>query len=128
MEYLGTITGTVLPGRGEGRDFGFRTANLEVAKAPVPEGVYSAWATVRGQRYKAAVSVGVSPLFKDETRANVEANIIDFDENIYGEEIQVEFVEFLRPMIKFASTADLIETVKANIEYCKISLSPSAVV
>lgn len=122
MEYLGTITGTVLPGRGEGRDFGFRTANLCVNQPPVPEGVYSAWVTVDGERYKAAVSVGVSPLFRDKTAANIEASIIDFDKDIYGEEIQIDFVEFLRPMIQFVSTQELIDTVTANIAYCKSSL------
>lgn len=122
MEYLGTITGTVLPGRGEGRDFGFRTANLCVNQPSVPEGVYSAWVTVEGERYKAAVSVGVSPLFRNKTQANIEASIIDFDKDIYGEEIQIDFVEFLRPMIQFASTQELIDTVTANIAYCKSSL------
>lgn len=124
MVSLGTITGTVLPGRGEGRDFGFRTANLEVAHVPVLEGVYSAWVTVDGERYKAAVSVGISPLFKDKTSANIEASIIDFDEDIYGKEIQIDFVEFLRPMIPFPSKDELIKTVNANIDYCKSSLEP----
>lgn len=123
MQFLGVTKGIVQPGRGEGKDFGFKTANLTVDELPVPEGVYSAYVTVGGKRYKAAVSVGVSPLFKDETKANIEANIIDFDENIYGKEIEIQFVEFLRPMIQFKDTAELISTVTSNIEYCKTSLA-----
>ena len=100
---------------------GFKTANLTVplASIPVEEGVYSAYVKVAGKTYKSAVSVGVSPLFADETTSNVEAHIIDFSDEIYGKEIEIEFVNFLRPMIKFSSKQDLINTVKNNINQAK---------
>ena len=103
---------------------GFRTANLVIPpnRQVLSEGVYSAYAVVDGRRYKAAVSVGVSPVFADETEATCEAHILDFEGDIYGDEIIVEFVEFLRPMIKFDSTDELIRTVLGNIEHVRTTL------
>lgn len=114
----------VRPGRGEGADMGFSTANLfiEPNRRVLAEGVYSAYATVEGKRYRAAVSMGVSPVFADKTDATCEVHILDFDQNIYGEYIEVEFVEYLRPMIKFDSTEELIKTVMGNIDYCRSNL------
>ncbi len=111
----------VRPGRGEGADMGFSTANLyiEPERRVLGEGVYAAYAIVDGVRYRAAVSMGVSPVFKDATDATCEVHILDFNKDIYGESIEVEFVEFLRPMIKFDSTEELIRTVMGNIEYCR---------
>ena len=124
LNILGTLKGTVKKGRGEGASFGFKTANLTVPSTslPVKEGVYSAYVKVDEKTYKAAVSVGVSPLFKDETTSNVEAHIVDFNEEIYGKEIEIEFVEYLRPMIKFSSNRELVETVKHNIQQVKEGL------
>ena len=121
---LGKLKGTVQRGRGEGASLGFKTANLTVPSSliPVREGVYSAYVKVEGKIYKAAVSVGISPLFANKTTSNVEVHIIDFSSEIYGKEIEIEFVEFLRPMIKFSSTQDLINTVVKNINYVKTTL------
>lgn len=121
---LGKISGTVKKGRGDGASLGFKTANLTVPACdiPVSEGVYSAYVNVEGKKYKAAVSVGISPLFKDKTSSNVEAHIIDFTDEIYGKVIEIQFVEFLRPMIKFSSTEELISTVKENINQVKTTL------
>ncbi len=114
----------VIPGRGEGADMGFSTANLyiEPNRRVLAEGVYSAYATVNGTRYRAAVSMGVSPVFADKTDASCEVHILDFNEDIYGEYIEIEFVEYLRPMIKFDSTEELIKTVMGNIAYVRESL------
>jgi len=116
-----TLVEKVRPGRGEGADMGFSTANLFIKpeRRVLGEGVYAAYVTVDGERYRAAVSMGVSPVFKDETDATCEVHILDFSKDIYGEYIEVEFVEFLRPMIKFDSTEELIRTVMGNIEYCR---------
>lgn len=123
-QILGTITGIVQKGRGEGQDLGFRTANLELDKSEVlvDDGVYAAYASVGGKTYKAAVSVGVSPVFKDKTISNVEAHLIDFDEDIYGKTIEIELVKFLRPMIKFASLEELVRVVNKNIEQARALL------
>lgn len=114
----------VKAGRGEGADLGFQTANLVMPtnRQVLAEGVYAAYAIVDGARYKAAVSVGVSPVFAERSTATCEVHILDFAGDIYGEMIEVEFIEFLRPMIKFDSTEELIRTVMSNIEYVRTNL------
>ncbi len=118
------IRGRVLPGRGEGRDMGFRTANLVVPQENrvLADGVYGAYAHVRGATYKAAVSVGVSPVFRDEATATCEVHLLDFSGDIYDEEIAVDFDTRIRPMIEFGSVEELVETVKSNIEWIRKNL------
>ena len=110
--------------RGEGRDFGFATANLEVPPMllAVGEGVYACYAVVEGARYKAAVNVGVPATFADTAKENIEVHLLDFDENIYGQDIEVEFIEWLRPMRAFESTDELIATVQSNIAWVRENL------
>ena len=121
---IAKITGVVQKGRGDGADFGYKTANLTVPENEIInlEGVYSAYIYVLGKTYKAAVSVGVSLTYEDRTKANVEAHILDFDGDIYGKTIDIYLIEFLRPMIKFSSSEELINTVKQNIDYVRNSL------
>lgn len=115
--------GEVRKGRGEGADMGFRTANLELPAMlqTLGEGVYAAWATVDGARYRAAMSVGAAPTFEAAT-ATCEVNILDFSGDIYGDSIEVEPVRFLRPMIRFSSVDELIATVKGNIAWVRENL------
>ena len=115
---------TVQRGRGDGADFGFATANLQVKPHDrvLGEGVYAAYATVDGTRYKAAVSVGVSPTFEATSTANMEAHILDFSGDLVGRSVTIEFVEYLRPMIKFDSTDELVATVTANIQWVRDNL------
>lgn len=112
---------TVRPGRSNGRDFGFRTANLTVApeRFVVAEGVYAGYAIVSGKRYAAAISNGVALTFADSTTANVEVHILDFNQEMYGETIWVEFHHRLRPMMRFSSTQELIDTVMGNIQWVR---------
>lgn len=115
---------TVQKGRGDGADFGFATANLQVKPHDrvLGEGVYAAYAIVGDTRYKAAVSVGVSPTFKAQSTANMEAHIIDFSDDLVDQPITLEFIAYLRPMIKFETTEELISTVKSNIDWVRNNL------
>lgn len=119
-----SVCGTVQPGRGEGRDFGFRTANLHVPDMfkCLGDGVYAAYAWVDGVRYKAAVSNGVAPTFADEAKANVEAHILDFEGDLYGKTIRIEFMNWLRPMMTFPNVDELIATVTSNINWVRENL------
>lgn len=118
------IEGIVRPGRGEGFDLGFRTANLDVEPKlrVLGEGVYAAWAQVAGRSYKAAVSVGVSPTFADTANSTCEVHLIDFDEAIYGVRIEVDFVDWMRPLKVFQSRQDLSQTVLENIDWVRKNL------
>lgn len=118
------MTGTVEHGRGEGADLGFRTANLTVPDQmrPLGDGVYAAWATVDGARYKAAVNVGVAATFADRATATCEVHLLDFNGDLYGKPVRVEFLHWLRPMKKFDSVDELIATVRGNIAWVRDNL------
>ena len=114
---------TVQRGRGDGAGFGFATANLRLKPHDrvLGEGVYGARATIDGTCYKAAASVGVSPTFEATSTANMEVHVLDFSGDLVGRDILVEFVEYLRPMRKFATTDELIATVTADIDHVRNS-------
>ena len=119
------LEGIVETGRGQGRNMGFRTANVTIPAShySLGEGVYGAYAvTEASRRFKAAVSVGGAPTFGSAAHANIEAHILDFDQDIYGQNLRLEFAAFLRPMIVFSSTEELIETVMGNIQWCRDNL------
>lgn len=116
-----SINGTIVHGRGAGDGFGFATANLDLSdcETMLPrEGVYGAYAIVEAARYPAAVNVGVAKSFADAT-APVEAHLLDFDGDLYGKEISIEFEEWLRGPRVFETKDELIETVMGNIAWVR---------
>lgn len=118
------VSGTVQPGRGEGADMGFRTANLVIPDQlrALGDGVYAAWADFNGHRFKAAVNVGVAATFADRSTATCEVHLLDFHGDLYGKQITVEFLHWLRPMRKFDSIDELIATVESNIQWVRENL------
>ncbi|MCL2826277.1 MAG: riboflavin biosynthesis protein RibF [Eggerthellaceae bacterium] len=114
----------VIAGRGQGGGFGFKTANLHIDPMvqTLGDGVYAAWVEVEGLRYRAAVALGASPMFEGQTQATCEAHILDYSGNLYGSCIKVDFMHFLRPMMRFDSQEQLISTVLSNIEWVRTNL------
>ena len=111
--------GTVVHGMHRGRELGFPTANLISAKAlMVPEGVYAVMVKFGGQVHQALLNIGSNPTFGD-VGVSVEAYILDFDGDLYGAELEVEFVEFIRGEIKFADKRLLIEQMAADREIAR---------
>lgn len=106
----------VLPGRQAGRDMGFRTANMGIPSElfVLKDGVYAAYARIGDSIHKAGVSVGISPTFEEEAHANVEAHVLDFDGDLYGQEIEILFKERIRDMRKFDDRDELIATINAD--------------
>lgn len=111
------LGGEVVAGRKMGREMGICTANLKADPLrEVPQdGVYAAYALIEGTRRKAAVSVGVPITFEDATASTIEAHILGFDEDIYGKRLTLEFMERLRPMVKFASSQELVTQIEEDI-------------
>lgn len=118
------LAGKVGHGRGDGAGFGIRTANLQVPEGlcAVGDGVYACYALVDGQRYKAAVNVGVPLTFEGQAKDNVEAHLLGFEGDLYGCDLGLEFVEWLRPMRAFESTEDLVSTIQGNIDWVRENL------
>ena len=112
------LTGPVIHGDGRGRKINIPTANIDYPKDKVipANGVYATWAWVGGQRFPAASNIGINPTFTpDKQTLNVEAHILDFDRDLYDQEVKLEFVEYLRPELKFNSVETLLEKIHADI-------------
>jgi riboflavin kinase/FMN adenylyltransferase len=114
------IDGIVVRGAGRGRQLGYPTANVRSDRhVAVPaDGIYAGWAVLRGKRLPAAISVGTNPTFEGKDRT-VEAYILDFDEDIYGVELGVEFVQRIRGMERFERVQDLIDQMGRDVEQAR---------
>jgi riboflavin kinase/FMN adenylyltransferase len=110
------LRGQVVHGAQRGRGIGFPTANLQVcAECLVPAyGVYATTVSVDGTVYGAATNVGVRPVF-DSGAPSVEAYILDFEQDLYGREIELSFVRRLRPEQKFESVQALIDQMHDDV-------------
>ncbi len=114
-----TLSGPVVHGDGRGHRLGFPTANIQ----PPPErllplnGVYATLGRINGEWLPSVTNVGFSPTFKkDETLPRIEAYILDFKQDVYGQFMEVAFVEFLRPEMHFNSLEELLEQIHQDIE------------
>ncbi len=118
--------GTVVEGHHRGARLGYPTANVDAPRFLVPaEGVYAGWATARGRRLAAAVSVGRAPTFYLGHPVMVEAFLLDFDGELYGEQLAVEFVEHLRPQQAFPDEASLGTQMAADCRRVREVLAAS---
>ena len=114
-----TLSGSVVRGDGRGRKINVLTANIDVnAEKIIPaNGVYATWAIAREKRYRAVTNIGIRPTFTpDKEEANVETHILDFDTDIYGEEVKLEFIACLREEKKFNSVDELLKQIRADVE------------
>ncbi len=115
------VSGKVGHGRGEGKSFGFATANVS-AKTLLGDGVYAGYAQIDSCTYKAAISVGIPPTFEEESDDALEVHILDYNGDLYGKTLYVSFLTRLRPMIKFSNVDDLIKQVESDISYVRDNL------
>ncbi|MCH2226523.1 MAG: bifunctional riboflavin kinase/FAD synthetase [Candidatus Caenarcaniphilales bacterium] len=132
-QYLGhgfSLSGLVIKGDQRGRTIGFPTANLKIDDDLIlpANGVYLVDAYIRkaalnkepwGKANKALVNIGFRPSFKSEEKISVEVHILDFDENIYGEEMKIVFQDKLRDEQKFDSAEALIAQIHQDIAAVK---------
>ncbi|MBN1173521.1 MAG: bifunctional riboflavin kinase/FAD synthetase [Micromonosporaceae bacterium] len=118
------LDGVVVRGDHRGRSLGFPTANLRTADhvAMPADGVYAGWLVRGGQRLPSAMSIGTNPTFDDADR-RVEAHVLDFDQDLYGERVSVEFVARLRDMRAFSDQGELIAQIRFDVERTRQLLS-----
>lgn len=113
-----SVLGKVVHGDGRGRSLGIPTANLAVwSEQLLPaEGVYACRAQLDEQHLAAVVNIGVRPTFKNVGEiAQVEAHLLDFSGDIYGQSLLLEFISRLRPEQHFPSVAALVEQIQDDI-------------
>ena len=115
------LTGKVIHGKALGRTVGMPTANIEVTnKNLLPEsGVYVTRIKVGDETYLAVTNIGLRPTVDNEQQVTVEAHILDFNQDIYGQAVELEVHKFLRPIQKFGSLEEVLKQVKKDIEEAK---------
>jgi riboflavin kinase/FMN adenylyltransferase len=115
------VEGIVVRGDGRGRELGFPTANLDVPEGLLvpPDGVYAGWT---GDR-RAAVSIGTNPHF-DGVERRVEAHLLDFDGDLYGDRLVVELWEPIREQRRFDSLEELVAAIGADVGRARGAVRP----
>ncbi len=108
------LEGEVVTGRQVGRTIGFPTANIRVSPGALmpPNGVYEA----KVGEHKAVVNIGCRPTLDNGNDVTVEAHLLDFDGNLYGKTLKVEFLRRLRQEMKFSSLEELKTQISRDIE------------
>lgn len=111
------VTGTVIRGFQRGRKIGFPTANLDLSVTKVlPEnGVYSGWVERGGHFQRAMINIGFNPTFHNQL-LSVEAHILDFSDDIYGETIRIHFADRVRDEQQFNGIEALKEQLNRDLE------------
>ena len=119
------LEGVVVKGEGRGKKIGFPTANIQVSgDLIVPnKGVYITRTKYNGMIYKSITNIGNNPTFKDTDHVHIETNLFDFDTDIYGENLDIEFLHKIRDEKKFSTVNDLIAQIKADVNLAKEFLS-----
>ncbi|HMQ30472.1 MAG TPA: bifunctional riboflavin kinase/FAD synthetase [Chloroflexaceae bacterium] len=119
------LRGLVVEGDRRGRTIGFPTANLQVPEVHVlpADGVYACHVALGGERLPAVTNVGVRPTF-DGVRRTVEAHLLDWDGDLYGRTIGVEFLHRLRGEQKFAGVEALVAQIRRDADRARELLAP----
>ena len=117
------ISGTVIAGRQQGQSLGWPTANLQIPPQRVipADGVYAARAHCEGKTYDAIAYIGTRPTFGSGERL-IEVNLLDQQQDLYGKEMLVEFVDRLRGDHTFASADELAAQIAKDVQRAKDSL------
>jgi len=114
------LTGTVVKGQQIGKTIGFPTANIKppsIHKLLPKEGIYATFVHHQGKRYEGMLYIGTRPTLAEHDNKTIEVNIFDFNQQIYGEELTLELIEFIREDAKF----DSLEALQTALAKDKIS-------
>ncbi len=109
------IEGVVVEGEKRGRELGFPTVNLDTQWEILPKpGVYATYVKLSDGFHGSITNIGVRPTF-EESKLTVETHIFDFSDNLYGEEVRVNFVERLRNEKRFAGVDELVAQIEHDV-------------
>jgi len=119
------ISGMVVHGAGRGTTIGVPTANIEPDEAYIipANGVYAVRLIINGKSFDGVMNVGVKPTFEQGSERTLEAHIFQFDQDVYGQRIRVEFIDYLRAERKFSSVQQLISQIQSDILSAKTILA-----
>ena len=117
LSYRYELEGKVVLGNQLGRTIGFPTANLELKekdKMLPNDGVYSVFVETEGKNYRGMAYVGQRPTVTQQGGKRVEVNIFDFFDDIYGKNLRIELIDFIRPEVRFNNLEDLKEQLEKD--------------
>ncbi len=123
-----SLRGFVVRGDQRGRELGFPTANLSVGESDKlipPSGIYAVRGTLRDGTFDGALHLGPRPTFQGSP-PSIELHLLDFSRDVYGEEIRVDFIEFLRPIRAFDSAPALIRQMGMDVDAARVALERDA--
>jgi riboflavin kinase/FMN adenylyltransferase len=126
LGYNYNLGGPVIHGDGRGRRIDIPTANIDYPKQKVipSNGIYVCRAAIGPDKFMAATNIGFNPTFTPEKKIpSLEAHLLDFDRDIYGTQVKLEFVARLRDEIKFNSVESLLEQIHDDINKTRKMLS-----
>lgn len=112
------LEGVVVKGEGRGKKIGFPTANIHASPDLIipQKGVYVTRTVYKGMTYQSVTNIGNNPTFKDSDQLSIETNLFDFDSDIYGEVLNIQFLKKLRDERKFSTVNALIDQIKSDIQ------------
>ncbi|GLB48395.1 bifunctional riboflavin kinase/FAD synthetase [Neptunitalea lumnitzerae] len=122
--YLGYhffITGTVVRGRGIGRELLYPTANIQIKenyKLIPPIGVYLVYSIINNKKVFGMLSIGYNPTIADDIPKTIEVNFLDLDADLYDQKLRIHFLEYLRGEEKFSSLEALKKQLDLDKENC----------
>ncbi len=115
------VENTVIKGNQLGRTIGFPTINLSIPQEKIlpPNGVYASKVYIEDKQYYGVTNVGRKPTVGDDNPIGVETYIIDFSDDVYGKNVIVQFVEFIREEKKFSNLEALKNQLKEDVLFVK---------
>jgi riboflavin kinase / FMN adenylyltransferase len=122
------MSGEIIHGAKRGRTIGFPTANIDYPsqKATPANGIYACWAYLGPEKFMAATNIGFNPTFTPERKIpSLEAYLLDFDRDIYGQHLKLEFIARIRDELKFDSVEALIQKIHEDVDATRKILQES---
>ncbi|MCD6154128.1 MAG: bifunctional riboflavin kinase/FAD synthetase [Syntrophobacterales bacterium] len=109
------VYGNVVEGYRRGTAIGYPTANIKAEKVIPGRGVYAIIAGIEGHKYQGVINIGFNPTFGND-ELSTEVYLFDFQDNIYGKNIEIFFIDRLRDEMKFENSGKLAEQIKKDVE------------
>jgi riboflavin kinase/FMN adenylyltransferase len=120
FEYF--VRGVVQYGRGMGMQLGYPTANIKtgnIHKLLPVNGVYIVYSFINGTKYWGIANIGVRPTLTNDTKPTLEVYYLDFNDDLYNQELEVNLVDYIRNEKKFDNTDELVEQIKKDEKFTK---------
>ncbi|MHA8068481.1 bifunctional riboflavin kinase/FAD synthetase [Aquirufa ecclesiirivi] len=121
-----SLQGKIVHGNHQGRQLGFPTANIELENSDklIPGfGVYISYLKVDGTSIFGVTNIGIRPTVTQDTHTSIETHLLDFQEDIYGKEVELFILDKIRDEKKFNSLPELIDQISADVQYAKSQLT-----